>query len=197
MQRITSAIVVILLCTPYLLSGSSPGDDDTFFNEPKERGSGQFYARVLHRDDLHDVNLYEVEVKVTPSLGNWPGVTVQNDTIKETNVHTLIRIRGLATPVDHLSRLRPHVAVERERDFFVDAMAFVWKVVSAHEYMILSSPVLVESPEGSGALVTEVDAYLEIGGVRISLADIIVFAGHAHYGGASDHNWGIRNVPKK
>ena len=120
MQRITSAIFVILLCSPFLLSGSSPNDDFDDWDgngQEVERGRGEFYARVLHRDDVHDVNVYEVEVKATPSTGAWPGVSVSNETIKETNIHTLIRIRGLSTPADHLSRLRPHNVVERERIF--------------------------------------------------------------------------------
>ena len=103
-------------------------------------GNGEFYARVLHEHDLHDVNVYEVEVKVIPSTGRWPGVQVVNETIKEVNIHTLIRIRGLSGPGDHLSRLRSHVAVEREREYFIDAMEFLWKVLSAHEYLILSGP---------------------------------------------------------
>ena len=199
MQRITSAIIVILLCSPFLLSGSSPGGGDNDWDEnPKaQRGRGEFYARVLHEHDVHDVNVYEVEVKVKPSTGEWPGVSVSNVTIKETNIHTLIRLRGISTPADHLPRLRPHIAVEKEQDFFVDAMEFVWKVLSAHEYLILSSPVFLELPPGSGAYVTEVDAFIEIGGVRISLADTIVFAGHADKGTTGDHNWGVRDVPEK
>ena len=199
MQRITSAIIAILLCTPYLLSGSSPGDDGNNWNEnPRvQRGRGEFYARVLHEHDIHDVNVYEVEVMVQPSTGKWPGVSVSNVTIKETNIHTLIRIRGLSTPADHLPRLRPHVKADKERDFFVDAMDFVWKVLSAHEYLILADPVLLESPVGSGAMVTEVEAFIEVGGIRISLADTIVFAGHGHKGTAGDHSWGVRNVPEK
>ena len=200
MQRITSAIIVILFCTPFLLSGSSPNDDDddwTSNGQEVERGSGEFYARVLHEHDVHDVNVYEAEVKVKPSTGEWPGVAISNETIKETNIHTLIRVRGLSTPADHLSRLRPHNVVERERVFFVNAMAFVWKVLSAHEYLILADPVLVESPAGSGAMVTEVDAYIEVGGIRISLADTIIFAGHADAGTAGSHNWGSRQVPEQ
>ena len=200
MQRITSAIIGILFCTPFLLSGSSPnGDDDdwTSNGQEVERGSGEFYARVLHEHDVHDVNVYEAEVKVKPSTGEWPGVAIKNETIKETNIHTLIRIRGLSVPIDHGSRLRPHVVVEQEHQYFVDAMEFVWKVLSAHEYLILADPVLVESPPGSGAMVTEVDAYLEVGGVRISLADTIVFAGHADVGTASSHDWGKRQVPEQ
>ena len=200
MQRITSAIVVILLCTPYLLSGSSPGDGDNgWLDSPvvQKQGRGEFYARVLHEHDVHDVNLYEAEVKVTPSTGEWPGVSVSNETIKETNIHTLIRVRGLSAPADHLSRLRPHVHVEQEREFFVDAMSFVWKVLSAHEYLILKDPALVESPAGSGAYVTEVDAFIEIGGIRVSLADTIIYAGHADRGTASNHDWGKRQVPQK
>ena len=76
-------------------------------------------------------------------------------------------------------------------------MTFIWKVLSAHEYLILADPVLVESPPGSGAKVTEVDAYIEVGGVRISFADTIIFAGHADSGTAGDHNWGARHVPEK
>ena len=150
--KTTFTIVAILLFTPYLLSGSSPGGDDEWSDRPavQKQGRGEFYARVLHRDDVHDVNLYEAEVKVTPSTGEWPGVAVSNETIKETNIHTLIRVRGLSAPADHLSRLRPHVRVEQEREFFVEAMSFVWKVLSAHEYLILKDPALVESPAGSG-----------------------------------------------
>ena len=197
MHKTTFTIVVILLCAPYLLSGSSPGDDSATYRVPTtiNRGEGEFYARVLHEHDVHNVDIYEVEVKVQPSTGNWPGVTVNNDTIKETNIHTLIRIRGLSVPIDHGSRLRPHVVVEQEHEYFTDAMEFVWRVLSAHEYLILANPVLVESPAGSGAMVTEVDAYLEIAGTRISLANTIIFAGHADKGRAGDHNWGQRQVP--
>ena len=70
--------------------------------------------------------------------------------------------------IDHGSRLRPHVRVEQEHNYFVDAMEFVWRVIAAHEYLILADPVLVESPAGSGAMVTEVDAFIEVGGVRIN-----------------------------
>ena len=58
MQRVTSIIVFILLCTPYLLSGSSPGGDNGLEKErvTSKRGDGEFYARVLHRDDVHDVH---------------------------------------------------------------------------------------------------------------------------------------------
>lgn len=201
MQKTAFSIITILLLAPYLLSGSAPSSNDFGDTDGPERsirrGDGEFYARVLHEHDVHNVDIYEVEVKVIPSTGNWPGVNVTNDTIKETNIHTLIRIRGLSVPIDHDSRLRPHITVEQEHQYFVDAMEFVWKVLSAHEYLILADPVLVESPAGSGALVTEVDAFLEIGGTRISLADTIIFAGHADTGRAGSHNWGSRSVPKK
>ena len=200
MQKITFAIIVILLFTPYFLSGDAPYDDFGDADSPLrsvERGEGEFYARVLHEHDVHNVDIYETEVKVQPSTGNWPGVAVNNDTIKETNIHTLIRVRGLSVPIDHGSRLRPHVMVEQEHEYFTDAMEFVWRVLSANEYLILADPVLVESPQGSGAMVTEVDAFIEVGGVRISLADTIIFAGHAHTGKAGDYDWGKRNVPEQ
>ena len=172
-------------------------DEDSKPKRSVKRGDGEFYARVLHRDDLHDVNLYEVEVKVFPSTGKWPGVSLVNETVKELNIHTLIRIRGLSAPADHRSRLRPHVRVEQEREYFVDAMSFIWKLVSAHEYLILSNPMLVESPPGSGALVTEVDAFLEVGGIRVNLVDTIIFAGHADSSRGGGHDWGMRQVPEK
>ena len=198
MYRTAFAIITILLCTPYLISGSSSGDEDWSANGKEvSRGSGEFYARVLHEHDIHNVDVYEAEVKVVPSTGRWPGVQVVNETIKEVNIHTLIRVRGLSVPVDHGSRLRPHVAVEQEHRYFVNAMEFVWRVLAAHEYLILSDPVLVESPPGSGAMVTEVDAFLEIAGTRVSLANTIIFAGHADKGEAGDYNWGSRSVPEK
>ena len=198
MRKTAFTIIAILLLTPYFLSGSAPNYDDLGDTSRPERsirrGDGEFYARVLHEHDVHNVDIYEVEVKVVPATGNWPGVSVTNSTIKETNIHTLIRIRGLSVPIDHASRLRSHVVVEQEHRYFVDAMEFVWKVLSAHEYLILADPVLIESPVGSGAMVTEVDAFIEVGGIRISLADTIVFAGHGHKDG--DHNWGSRSVPQ-
>ena len=201
MHKTTVVIITLLFCAPYLLSGDAPNYDDLGDTGAPERsikrGDGEFYARVLHEHDVHNVDIYEVEVKVVPATGNWPGVSITNGTIKETNIHTLIRLRGLSVPIDHASRLRPHVTVEKEHDFFVGAMEFVWKVLSAHEYLILANPVLLESPAGSGAMVTECDAYLEVGGVRISLADTIIFAGHADAGTAGDYDWGKRQVPKK
>ena len=192
-MRIVPVILILGLMPVMLVGGSSPGDDSPSLSGGN--GTGEFYARVLHRDDLHDVGVYEVEVKVWPATGLWPGVAVENETIKETNIHTLIRVRGLSSPADHLSRARPHVQVEREREYFVDAMAFVWKIVSAHEYLILADPVMVESRPG--AYVTEVDAFIEVGGTRVGLADTIIFAGHADRGMGGDHDWGTRHVPER
>ena len=205
--RITLVIMMIpfILFLPLLFGGSDDGngdpvidipadEDDTPFRMPwdrdkSQRGEGAFYANVEYRDEVHTPRDFEAFVKVHPAQGYWPG-TVIPDNVTESTLHTWIRIRGISVPSHNPDRYRPHIEIDRERRRFNDGITFLWKLVSAAEYVIL------ENPERFGKMVY-CDVYTELGGIKVSIARKLVKQGHAVYADTDNMDWGHRDIRKK
>ena len=129
------------------------------------------YARVLYRDDLINPTRYFMEIKVPPDR-KFP--TISSDNIQsETNIHALIRLRGVYAPrasqMKH--RYRPHRKVERERHRYNETMTQVWKLLSSSEYLVLRNVQVDEEPPEYAESMTEypgfvADIYYAVGEVE-------------------------------
>ena len=154
------------------------------------KGDGVFFAEIEQLHDLHNPNFFEAVVKVSPG-DEWPGQTL-TDTNYETNQRYWIKIRGIDVPAVNESRNKPHVEMRRHRRRFERAMDFVWKILSASEYMVLGQPEL-QKETGSYFC----DVYVDLGGQRLSLADMMVDKGHALYGQFGEFDWGREVVRRR
>ena len=204
------------LCSLLLINSGSPasanGDGDPWEGEAVPEGyeypqtvepppsngdtevaldGGRFYARVKLRDDLHRVDAFAAEVKVHPATGQWPGATITNtDAIVETNIFTIVRIRGISVPSQYPSRARPHAQVARERERFDKAIHYLWAQVHNAETLILERVEWVPADK-----VYLCDVFVNLGGLELNLATMLVNDGHACKLLEAPHwDWGARLV---
>ena len=142
------------------------------------------YARVLYRDDLINATRYFLEIKVPPDR-EFPAIASDNIQ-SETNIHALVRLRGVYAPrasqMKH--RYRPHIKVERERHRFNEAMTQVWKLLSSSEYLVLRNVQIDDDPPEYVESMTEypgflADIYYVVGEVERNLAEDLIMDGYA------------------
>ena len=178
-------VIILMLNGVVMVVGNGDGDSDDddakaierYYQEnPEHRpdpvtSRGEFFAVVEHRDDLHDVITYTVKVRVHPALEDWPDTAIASAAL-EASVVTDIQLRNLSVPSVHSSRDRPHPEVERELERYAASIDFLWSVIKASEYLILTNP------ERMGGLI-KCDAFINFGGVRLSLTEMLIEAGHA------------------
>ena len=176
-------ILILLLLMPALLSGDAP--DDAWEEPTSTMVAGEFFAEVEIRDDLLAVNEYMMRVLVHPASEPWPNTAIPQ-IAEDADIRIKIKLRGVSVPSVLASRVRPMVETRRETVRFDEAMQFVWHLVDATDSLILSSPEVV-----LGAEMVMCDVYFELAGVRLSLAEVLVEAGHARY---EPHDWGKRIV---
>ena len=185
-------LLVLLLLTPALLSGN--GDDQQELagigreSEVAPTGTeavGEFFAEVEIRDDLLAVDQYMMRVQVHPVKTPWPQTQIPK-TAFVADIQVMIKLRGVSVPTVISSRDRPMAETHRETIRFDEAMRFVWHLMDATDHLILSNPVVV-----AGTEMVMCDVYFELAGVRLSLAEALVVAGHARY---EPHDWGLRIV---
>ena len=161
-------------------------------SNPVLDGDGVFYAELEQRDDLHNPNFFEANVKVFP-LDNdeykWPGQALAQKNY-ETNQRYWIKIRGIDVPSASEPRNKPHSEMRRVRRRFQSGMDFVWKILSAAEYMVLANPKL----DGESYIC---DVFVDFAGQRLSLADMMVYQGHAMYGLFGEFDWGREIVRRR
>ena len=155
------------------------------------KGDGVFFAEIEQLHDLHNPNFFEAVVKVHPADDIWPGQTLTL-TNYETNQRYWIKIRGIDVPSVNEPRDKPHVEMRRHRRRFQNGMDFVWKILSASEYMVLMAPELQEE---TGSYFC--DVYVDLGGQRLSLAQMMVDKGHALYGQFGEFDWGREVVRRR
>ena len=186
-------ILFLLLLAPALLSGNG-GDEQSVdrsreseFAPTGEEGAGDFFAEVEIRDDLLAVDEYMMRVQVHPVKTAWPQTQIPR-TAFAADIQVLIKLRGVSVPRVISSRDRPMAETRRETIRFDEAMRFVWHLMDATDHLILSHPEVV-----SGTEMVMCDVYFELAGVRLSLAEALVVAGHARY---EPHDWGKRIVQR-
>lgn len=189
------SLLILLLLTPALLSGDAPDDEGDWTDADREselaptgtEGGGGFFAEVEIRDDLLAVDEYMMRVRVHPVKMAWPQTQIPR-TAKEADIRTMIKLRGVSVPRLDRPQIRPIVETRRETRRFDQAMRFVWNLIDATDYLILQNPEVV-----SGTEQVMCDVFFELGGVRLSLAKVLVAAGHARY---EPHDWGKRIVQR-
>ena len=192
-MKATLPLILLLLLTPALLSGSAPDDKD--WTDPRREsestpptgtaGVGEFFAEVEIRDDLLAVDEYMMRVQVHPVSKPWPDTVIPH-TAFEADIRTMIKLRGVSVPRIDRPKIRPMVETRRETTRFDEAMRFIWNLIDATDYLIL------QNPEGvSGTEMVMCDVYFELAGTRLSLAEVLVSTGHARY---EPQDWGKRIV---
>ena len=187
-------ILFLLLLTPALLSGNGGDEEGKWTDAGREsentsptgtEGGGEFFAEVEFRDDLLAVDQYMMRVQVHPVKTPWPQTQIPR-TAFAADIQVMIKLRGVSVPRIISSRDRPMVETHRETIRFDEAMGFVWHLMDATDHLVLSNPEVV-----SGTEMVMCDVFFELAGVRLSLAEALVVAGHARY---EPHDWGKRIV---
>ena len=112
----------------------------------------------------------------------------------ETNVHSLIRLRGVSIPrsmQEAETRARPHIYVNRERSRFDGAMDYIWSLVKLNKTLKVHNPKVVVDDE-----CVECDIEFMIGGQWASLAGTMLYDEHARplQTDGSVWDWGSHNV---
>ena len=167
--------VAVVFCLYLLVSyASGPGDEDmeelpTSDTETK----GAFFARVEYLHHLLKPHEYFAEIKVHPGTGKFPLIT---GGYTETNVHCVIRVRGISVPdacQTEDKRDRPHEDVEREQQRWDAAMRYVWNVIEPNRTLRVGNPEIVGD-------VVEVDVYFSLGGAWHDLAVSMEADSHAY-----------------
>lgn len=174
-------------------AGERP-DESVPRDRPPVSGDGVFYAELEQLHDLHNPNFFEANVKTFP-LDNdkykWPGQSLAEKNY-ETNQRYWIKIRGIDVPSTNEPRNKPHAEMRRVRRRFERGMDFVWKILSAAEYMVLAKP---EFQEGTYSYIC--DVYVDLAGQRLSLADMMIDKGHAMPGLFGEYDWGKEVVRRR
>ena len=191
-------LLLVWLIMPCQMVDSGVDESDSSSLREPPRGSksldsdGLFYAEISQIHDLHNPNFFEANVKVFPlDSGNygWPDQSLMEKNF-ETNQRYWIKIRGIDCPSINEPRNKPHAEMRRVRRRFSDAMDFVWNILSASEYMVLTNPKL-------GGEFYLCDVYVDLGGQRLSLASMMEDKGHAMFGVFGEFDWGKEVVRRR
>lgn len=202
--RFYLALLTIAICCLAMIpmlsqSGSDGTDTDDPPAPPKLKAEGgQFYARVVLRDDILAVNEFFAEIKIHPTDKRWPGAEIKPREAysEEVNLKTNIRIRGISVPTILPNPNQPHQYVERERDRFDDAVHFVWGLISDNKTPN-ARPLILANPTVAKDGLIEVDMWVMVGGHTLNVAVMLVKDGHARYGNQTDWDWGHRAIQKR
>ena len=191
-------LMALLLLTPVLVSGNgtvaprSNEERGATLDDTESRTSlpaaGGFYAEVVSRDDLLAVNGFIARVRVHPTVEAWPG-TVIPQTAFDASIRIMIKVRGISVPTNLGAHHRPLVESLRETQRFMEAMTCVWNLIQASDFLILHTPERV-----AGTQHVVCDVFFELAHQRLSLAEVLVTAGHARY---EPHDWGKRMIERK
>ena len=192
------SLVMLLLLTPVLVSGNGmvaprSNEERGATLDDTEKGTsppatGDFYAEVVSRDDLLAVNGFIARVRVHPATTVWPG-TVIPQTAFDASIRIMIKVRGISVPTNLGSQDRPLVETRRETKRFMEAMTFVWDLMQVSDFLILHTPEGIQGTQHVAC-----DVFFELANQRLSLAEVLVTAGHARY---EPHDWGKRIVERK
>ena len=181
-------MLVVITCCVLAFAGSDGEEDMPPI--PSTEGAGEgVYATIEYRDDLIAADTLFMEVKAHPKA-KFPKIT---GGYAETNVHCLIRIRGISVPRALQlpeERARPHVFVNNERKRFDGAMDYIWSLAKLNKIFMLHNPVVVKTDK-----VVECDVSIYIGGAWGSLGGSMINDEHARpLLNNVEWDWGTRNV---
>lgn len=187
---------LVLLFLGLALFVHSDGDDSepAPWDQPdKVDYGGRFWVNLEKRDDIWQPDGYFVNVKVDPTLGEWPGVRFDKSSkALEGVIRTYVQIRGIDVPerllADSAQWERHHLEVGRYRDRFDAGNAYVWNILSSNEKCWVENPRLQP-----GSRAVAVDFFVEIGGRIVNFGEALVEAGHAT-SGETKMDWGRRLV---
>lgn len=146
----------------------------------------EILGRVEHPHDLIDLRTMFVEARAYPGAG-FPSVSGGH---VETNVHALIRLRGITTPTGcqtaESRQNRPHAYIARERQRWSDGMAYLWGLIGINKVIKIVNPEVVDG-------VVECDVKFYLGGAWHELDTAMIqddYARRIHPG--YDVEWGSK-----
>lgn len=178
-------VLVALGFVCILAFAGSEGDDAPIPISTK----GAIYATIEYRDDLIAADTLFMEVKAHPKA-RFPKIA---GGYAETNLHCLIRIRGISVPRALQlpeERARPHVFVNNERKRFDGAMDYIWSLAKLNKIFMLHNPVVIKDDK-----VVECDVSIYVGGAWGSLGGSMINDEHARpLLNDVEWDWGTRNV---
>ena len=142
------------------------------------------YARVRYQYHVINPTRYFMEIKLADDR-TFAGLKSE-DIVAETNIHALVRLRGVYAGRGLLmeNRYRPHIKVEREQARYNAAMQQVWKLLSSSEYLILRNVEVDKDVPEYHETMTEhpgivADIYYVVGEVERNLAEDLIMDGYA------------------
>ena len=166
-------MLMFVVCASLFASG--PGDEAGPPAEQSEtEGSGWVYGRIEYLHDLLAPNLYFLELLAHPD-GQVPMI---EGGYASTDVHAIVRLRGVDTPRAMHSvvseRHRPHLWRDRERERWDAAMRYVWNVCAPTKTFRVHNMVVIEADR-----VIEADIEFYLGGAWHNLAIVLIQDEHA------------------
>ena len=141
-------ILLLVLLTPYILSGSGnkkdyvvpnsnlPPEGSVYWLSDETDPSGVFFCSVKSRDDVFQGNMFRTEVKVHPTSGNWPGLSFDstNNVNSETTATAWVKVRGVDCPAMHESGepdwVPHHDKLARHRRRHTESALWAWNTLS-------------------------------------------------------------------
>ena len=118
----------------------------------------EILGRIAHRHDLMEIRTFFVEVRAYPGAG-FPGIV---GGFTETNVQTLVRLRGITVPTachtPESRHNRPHAYIEKERARWAAGMDYVWSLLKLNKTLKIVNPTLAEDG------IVEADGQFYLGG---------------------------------
>lgn len=195
---ITLIAFIFLLLMPFALIGDGPDpdlDQDRIVPVPEQKpkkkkkgDEGGFFAEVVYRDDIYNMDFIEARVSIKPTIQEFPGIKMPRTTVFDATIAVWLRLRGISVPTNMADRWRPPQEWRLERERADEGVAFLWDVLQSADYLIIRDPEPVREHYVC-------DAYVKLGGVELSLVDVLVEAGHARHADPDNViDWGKRNL---
>ena len=130
-----------------VFASSDGSDDPEMVSDIPEEATEpivEIFARVQYLHDLIDLRTMLVEARAYPGAG-FP--LIEGGYV-ETNVHAVVRIRGITVPTDcqtaESRQNRPHAYIERERERWNSGMAYLWGLVGINKVIKIVNPEVVD-----------------------------------------------------
>ena len=185
--RLSWIFLLTILTSLSLASGSGPGDDGGAPSQKSGNGDGEFYAWLVHPEDVFEANLMQLRVRLFPNTNEFPGMRKADvNRFDDTVVQATIAVEDLSVPLWNTQIAnRPQSHIQREQARGREALEFCRRAI------LNASGLLVVAPryEDSDRLVHCRLELLDEAGDRVDLGELLVKNG---FGSRDVLDWGRR-----
>ena len=185
--RLSWIFLLTILTSLSLASGSGPGDDGGAPSQKSGNGDGEFYAWLVHPEDVFEANLMQLRVRLFPNTNEFPGMRKADvNRFDDTVVQATIAVEDLSVPLWNTQIAnRPQSHIQREQARGREALEFCRRAILNASGLLVVNPRYAKDDRQVHCRLVLLDE----AGDRVDLGALLVKNG---FGSRKVLDWGRR-----